>query len=108
MSTANFSCIGRDLALLGAVAEAGVDDEDAHESSSMTSECRPRPADRSHETQSPEGECSAEGDPEQAPGPGPMLCEREDQARHDDGEPGQDTAHVERSYLLRGPNTTKT
>ena len=30
------------------------------------------------------------------------------QARHDDGEPGQDTAHVERSYLLRGPNTTKT
>jgi hypothetical protein len=41
-------------------------------------EGRPRPADRGHEAQSSERECPAEGDSEQAPGPGPMLRERED------------------------------
>jgi len=50
------------------------------------SEGRSRPADRGHEAQGSEGERPAESHAEQAPGPRSVLREREDQARHDDGD----------------------
>src|SRR5437870_9489406 len=56
----------------------------------LPSECRPRPADCGHEAQRSESERATEGNPEQAPRPGTVLGEREDETSDDHGDGDED------------------